>query len=167
MRTGSPAAPRGFTYLWLIFLLAIGAAALASAGTRWSQRLQREREIELVARGREIAAAIASYRAVPGIDPPQWPRGFDDLLEDRRGPALRRHLRRAWSDPFTGRADWVPLPAGPEGWRGVRSRSDAPALLVLEEDPPLAEARAPRVSDHLFVARDAGAPVPEAAASSP
>lgn len=162
---------RGFTYLWLLFLLAAGSAVLATAGQQWSTRLQREREIELVARGREIAAAIAAYHAAPGIEPAAWPRGFDDLLEDRRGVASRRHLRRAWADPFTGKADWLPITTADEGWRGVRSRSDTIAMLRLEDDPPLDDGRPLRVGDRLFVPRSrtpaASAPTPDPAASAP
>lgn len=166
MPTGEPGRARGFTYLWLLFLLAIGGALLAQAGSRWSLRLQRERELDLVARGREIATAIASYRAVPGIEPPQWPTRWEDLLEDRRGPAPRRHLRRAWTDPFTGAPDWEPVLAEGRGWRGVRSRAGVPALLVLEDDPPHEGAHAPRVSDHLFLAAER-APPGAAPASAP
>lgn len=171
MPTGERRPPRGFTYLWLLFLLAAGGAALAAAGQQWSARLQREREIELVARGREIAAAIGAYHAAPGIEPAAWPRGFDDLLEDRRGVALRRHLRRAYADPFTGRADWLPITMADEGWRGVRSRSDAIATLRLDEDPPPDDGRPLRVGDRQFVPRPrapaASAPTPDPAPSAP
>lgn len=166
MPTGERQRARGFTYLWLLFLLAVGAAALGVAGERWSTRLQRDRELELVHRGREIAAAIASYRAAPGVAPPQWPRSFDELVDDRRGAVPRRHLRRVWTDPFTGHADWVPVPAEEEGggWRGVRSRATATAWLRLDEQEQQDERSTLLVSDHLFVAPP---PVPAASTASP
>lgn len=132
MRTGEArrrAAARGFTYLLLLLAIAIGSAGLAALGTQWRTALQRERETELIFRGNAIAAAIAAYRhAQPGL--PQWPHSFDDLLDDRRGPAPRRHLRRVYTDPFTGRADWIPTPTEDGGFRGVRSRSEAPAFIT-------------------------------------
>jgi type II secretory pathway pseudopilin PulG len=147
MPTGNPRRGRGFTYLWLLFLVAIGSALLAAAGQRWSQVAAREREHELLFRGGEIAQAIAAYRAVGG----GGPRSLDDLVDDRRAPQLRRHLRRAYTDPFTGQADWEPVLADDGSWRGVRSRSMAPALML----PPDAERREPgqgaRISDHVFI----------------
>uniref|UniRef100_UPI003137BBA3 type II secretion system protein n=1 Tax=Variovorax sp. YR752 TaxID=1884383 RepID=UPI003137BBA3 len=123
MRTGE----FGFTYLWLLFLVAISAALLAVAGQRWSHTAARERERELLFRGGEIAAAIGSYRAAGAG---AGPRSLDDLIDDRRSPALKRHLRRVYTDPFTGRADWEPVLADDGSWRGVRSRSGAPALML-------------------------------------
>ncbi len=158
MRTGE----RGFTYLWLLFALALGAALMAVAGQRWSLVMQRDREQELVFRGREIAAALTAYRAATEAGAASGPGGMNELLEDRRGARLLRHLRRAYDDPFTGKPDWVPVLAEDGSWRGVRSRSDAPALLHLEDEPPPADSkRTPRVSDHLFIA-----PPPRAAAAS-
>lgn len=131
MRTGDTSArpERGFTYLLLLLAIAIGSAGLAALGTQWRTTMQRERETELIFRGREIAAAIAAYRnAMPGLQ--QWPRSFDDLLDDRRGPTLRRHLRRLYVDPFTGKFDWVPTPTDDGGFRGVHSRADLPAYIT-------------------------------------
>lgn len=153
---------RGFTYLWLLFVLAAGGAALGLAGQRWSGIVQRERERELLFRGEQIAVAISAYRAASGVAETRWPRSLDELVEDRRGLAMQRHLRRAWTDPFTGEADWVPIPAEGGGWRGVHSRSEAPARLV-REDPDAPAARPPRtVAGHRFVA-----PAPAHPASAP
>jgi type II secretory pathway pseudopilin PulG len=168
MPTGERRRVRGFTYLWLLFVLAIGGATLAVAGQRWSTTLARDRERELLFRGAQIAAAIAAYRAAPCVAPPQWPRGLDELLQDRRCGEVRRHLRRAWADPFTGLADWVPVLDEDGGWRGVHSRSEQPARLTTELPSAAPRARAPRVSDHRFEVRAAraappvvGAPVPD------
>jgi type II secretory pathway pseudopilin PulG len=131
MRTGDTRSEGGFTYLLLLLAVAIGSAGLAALGMQWRTMMQREREAELIFRGREIAAAIAAYRnAMPGLQ--QWPRSFDDLLDDRRGPTLRRHLRRLYTDPFTGKADWMPTPTEDGGFRGVRSRADIPAYITAD-----------------------------------
>lgn len=109
MRTGNSQSfgSRGFTYLWLLFVIALGGVALAALGQRQQTLQQREREAELRFRGEAIAQALASYaRATPaGANP--LPQRLEDLLEDRRSGATRRHLRRLYVDPFTGRPDWV------------------------------------------------------------
>lgn len=159
MRTGERRASWGFTYLWLLFLLAVAGLALAASGQRWSGVMQRERERELIFRGQQIAAAIEAYHAVPGVAPPQWPHSLGDLVEDRRGPHTLRHLRRVYADPFTGAPDWVPILAEDGRWRGVHSRSQVPASIRLEDSPQPSSRRPMLVSDHRFVAlaRAAGA----------
>ncbi|MEJ6005720.1 type II secretion system protein [Paucibacter sp. AS339] len=106
---GRRAKSRGFTYLWLLFVIALGGVALAALGQRQQTLQQREREAELRFRGTAIAQALASYaHATPaGANP--LPQRLEDLLEDRRSGATRRHLRRLYADPFTGRPDWVLL----------------------------------------------------------
>jgi type II secretory pathway pseudopilin PulG len=115
---------RGFTYLFVLFFVALTAAAMAALGQSWQNAAQRERERELEFRGGEIARAIQSYRkATPGVE--QNPQSMDDLLEDRRALVARHHLRQLYPDPFTGQADWetLPDPADPRRFIGVRSRS--------------------------------------------
>lgn len=170
MRTGdrSGSGPqRGFVYLALLGLLALGGAALASVGTAWSTAAQREREAELRFRGEQIRQAIGRYRASGAQR--EWPVALADLLEDRRGGEPVHHLRRLWVDPFTGRPDWelIGVPAA-DGFRGVRSRSSAPRLtdgaLVNRHagtaDDAGTAAPPARVSDWVFEHRDATPPTP-------
>ncbi|WP_310385676.1 type II secretion system protein [Roseateles sp.] len=134
---------RGFTYLGLLFFVAITAAGLAALGQAWSTAAQRERERELEFRGNEIAQAIVSYlKTSPGLA--QYPSSLEDLLADRRGPKTRHHLRRAYADPFTGKPDWVlvPDPANPKTFVAVHSRSERPLLRQLQTDgTPIAAAQ--------------------------
>jgi type II secretory pathway pseudopilin PulG len=155
MRTGRPSRRGGFTYLWLLFVLAFGAAALGAAAQRWSLQVARDRERELLFRGQAIANAIASYRGVAGG---KLPRGLEDLVEDRRGAVVRRHLRRAYDDPFTRRPDWEPMLAPDGGWLGVRSRSTVPSVLPPPVDGALNTQH--RVADHLFMAAAPAASAP-------
>lgn len=167
MRTGE----RGFTYLWLLFVVAIGGAALAVAASSWKTQLQRERERELLFRGGEIERAIASYRSASAAGPAgptQWPRDFDDLLEDRRGGVVRHHLRRLYVDPFTGKPDWERLGTERSELRGVRSRSSATALLIQEFGPPADPSQPVRVSDRVFgmpASAPSAPPAPSASAA--
>jgi type II secretory pathway pseudopilin PulG len=147
---------RGFTYVWLLFVLAVAGAALAALGEQWQVVAQREREAELLWRGEQFARALAGWRDTTPPDQPAAPSSLDELLVDERHDPPRRHLRRIYGDPFTGRADWMV-------WRneegrivGLSSRSERPALrrgrvpVVDGADP-----RRPLVSDWLFEAAPA------------
>lgn len=103
MRNGKQ---HGFTYLSLIILVAI--IGLASAATiKLGAVLQRSAaERELLAIGAEYADALESYAKAtpPGQSP--LPPSFKELLRDSRFPNVRRHLRRIYVDPMTGKAEW-------------------------------------------------------------
>ena len=141
---------RGFSYLGLLFFVAITAAALAALGQAWSTAAARERERELEFRGGEIARAIASYARASTAPPGQYPARLDDLLNDRRAIKPRFHLRRAYPDPFTGLPDWVLEPVAMDATRfsGVHSRSEQPLLRNRTPDGLALE----RAADWHFVA---------------
>lgn len=123
---GSMLAQRGYSYVAVLFLVALTALGLASLGKAWSTAAQRERERELAFRGKEIAHAIEAYvRASPGPHR-QFPKRLEDLVLDERGSRPRHHLRRLYVDPFTGMADWqlVQETSQPGAFSAVRSRSD-------------------------------------------
>jgi len=156
---------RGFTYLWLLFVLAAGAGGLASLGQRASTAVQRDREAELIFRGVEIARAISTYRAAtPGLVK-TLPASLQDLLDDRRGPRLVRHLRRVYVDPFTGKADWILVTTSDGRVSGVHSRATAFALRVADL-PPAATGRQRLVSDRMFIYSEVGEPCASASAPS-
>jgi hypothetical protein len=46
------------------------------------------------------------------------------LLEDRRYPTVRRHLRRLYVDPITGQQEWGLVKAPEGGIMGIYSLSD-------------------------------------------
>ncbi|MEF7612408.1 type II secretion system protein [Aquincola sp. MAHUQ-54] len=137
-RAGLPAAPRcprrlalqwGFTYIGLLLLLALLGSVLAAAGTLWHTELQRDREQELLFAGEEIRRAIQTYREeTPAGEPARFPARIEDLLDDRRWPTVRRHLRRAYIDPMTGSREWGTVAAPGGGIMCVHSTSDAAPL---------------------------------------
>jgi type II secretory pathway pseudopilin PulG len=100
MPTGK-SAQSGFSYLFVLMLIALIGMGLAAAGTLWRTDAQRAREAELLFVGNQYRQAIRSYYE---LDPaqPRFPRTVDDLLEDNRRPEVVRHLRKAYRDPLTG-----------------------------------------------------------------
>lgn len=78
-RVGSPLAPRfaGFTYLALLWWVAISSVMLAALAQQWGIESRLQREIELVFRGEQIKAALVSYQ--------------------RNTPMARSACRRVWT----------------------------------------------------------------------
>jgi type II secretory pathway pseudopilin PulG len=97
---------RGFTYLGLLFALALAGVALALAGVLWHTAARRANEQQLLFAGGAIRDAIVHYyrRSPGGIR--EFPRNLQDLVEDRRYITVERHLRRIYEDPLTGKRDW-------------------------------------------------------------
>lgn len=124
MRTGE----RGFGYVGMILIVAAFGIGLAAIGELWSTQAQREREAELLLVGRAYRDAITSYFASTRPGTPAYPQRIEDLLEDRRGPVLRRHLRNAYPDPITGSNDWGFVTAPDGRIRGVFSKSQRAPL---------------------------------------
>lgn len=128
-------AAAGFGYLSVIVTIAIFTLGLAAIGEMWSTQAQRDREAELLHAGRAVREAIISYYASTTLGKPAYPARLEDLLEDRRGPTLRRHLRKIYIDPMTGDADWI-LITTPDGRiRGIHSRSQRAPLRNVDFGP--------------------------------
>ena len=117
-----PRRARGFTYLGILIVVALLGIALSAVGTAWSVAAQRERETQLLFVGDEFRNAIASYYA-SGPAAHQLPHELEDLVQDQRQALVRRHLRRIYLDPMTGRADWELIRDPDGGIYGVRSAS--------------------------------------------
>ena len=114
---------RGFTYLGMLVLVALMGFGLAAFGELYSHAAQREKERELLFVGNQFRDAIASYyNKSPGAK--AYPKKLDDLVEDKRFPMPQHHLRRVYSDPMTGKSDWVLVEAPGGGFMGVHSLSE-------------------------------------------
>jgi len=115
----------GFAYLWLLAAVAIAGIALAAVGTRWADRVQREREQQLLRIGRLYAQALLAYHdGSPGSDK-TWPKEIDELLLDPRMLRPVRHLRAAYTDPMVPGQPFVLIRAADNTIRGVHSSSMA------------------------------------------
>jgi type II secretory pathway pseudopilin PulG len=94
--------------------------------------VQRDKEAELLFRLGEFRRAIARYRQDHG----RYPSELKDLLEDKTQLQVRRYLRRIYSDPTTGEADWkldiiVDKTGTVSGIRDVRSQSNAEGFRII------------------------------------
>lgn len=161
----------GFTYLGLIifvFIIGLVGAATLKVGAL----LQRaQAEYELLEIGAQFSAALKSYAdATPRGQPPQ-PKTLDELLRDQRFPSPRRHLRKIFVDPVTGKAEWGLVTQG-EGGRiiGVHSLSQAAPLKLANFDSRFRNfENREHLSDWKFMAEggDTGAPARPGAPQQP
>jgi type II secretory pathway pseudopilin PulG len=119
-------AARGFTYLSLIIVVAIVAMVTASA-IKLGSVLQRSRaEQELLDIGAAFSDALKSYADATPQGLPTQPPSLKELLKDPRFPGTRRHLRKIFVDPMTGKAEWGIVYLGDKvGVLAVYSLSDA------------------------------------------
>ncbi len=116
----------GFTYIGLLFAIAIIGITLSTVGVVWSTQLRRDKEAELLFVGNQFRLAIGRYVRSGG----QYPLELADLLEDKRTPVPRRFLRRIYPDPMTRGADWDLVTAPQGGIMGVASRSQDKPIKV-------------------------------------
>lgn len=96
----------GFMLLGVLIVLALAALGAVQTGQRLVDERQRANEDELLFVGEQYREAIQSYwRASPrGVH--AWPVKLDDLVEDRRFPEPRRHLRKLFADPLSPDTPW-------------------------------------------------------------
>lgn len=120
MRNGK-ALPRegGFTYLGLVILVAV--IGLVGAATLKVDALLRRAaaEQELLETGAAFGEALRTYAEATPKGQPRQPPTLKELLKDPRFPGVRRHLRKIFVDPLTGKAEWGIVWANPGERRGV------------------------------------------------
>jgi type II secretory pathway pseudopilin PulG len=110
---------RGFTYIGLLFAIAIIGITLATVGVVWSTQGRREREAQLLFVGDQYRQAIGRYQRAGGV----YPQSLEELVTDTRVPLPRRFLRRLYPDPVTGAVDWELIRGADGGIMGVASSS--------------------------------------------
>lgn len=119
----------GFTLvavLLLVAILAIATAATVSAGVTLQRRAA---EDELLFVGLQYRHAFRSYYQ-SAISTPRYPLKLEDLLKDPRFPGIRRHLRKLYPDPVTGKAEWGLVQAPGGGIMGVYSLAQGTPIKI-------------------------------------
>jgi type II secretory pathway pseudopilin PulG len=164
----------GFTYLGLIIFVTI-IGLVGAATLKIGALLQRAAaEEELLDIGAAFSAALDSYAAATPHGASPYPPSLKELLKDPRVPGVRRHLRKIFVDPLTGKAEWgvVYLGDGTTGVVAVHSLSTAKPLKVANFDSRFAGLdNADTISAWRFKARDPalgqapGQPLPAASAT--
>jgi type II secretory pathway pseudopilin PulG len=132
IRSGErPRAAGGFTYVGLVILVAI-IGLVAATTVRVGVTLQRaQAERDLLHIGEQFSNALKSYAAATPAGQPQQPPTLKELLKDPRFPGTRRHLRKIFVDPMTGKAEWgIRYVAGDRGILGIYSLSTATPVKV-------------------------------------
>jgi len=126
LRAAAQRGARGYALIGLLLTVAVTGIALAAAAQLWSTVSRRDKEEDLIRIGLEFREAIRSYAASsPGAE--QFPPRLEDLLLDPRSPNVKRHLRRIYADPVTGKADWGLVKRG-EAIIGVHSLAEGKPL---------------------------------------
>jgi len=97
---------KGFTYIGLLLLIAISGVGLSVAGMSWQYQVRAEKEKQLLFVGAEFRNALKSYYTSTPDAAKVYPSSLNDLLLDKRLPNIKRHLRKIYLDPMTGKADW-------------------------------------------------------------
>ena len=159
----------GFTYIGLIVLLAI-LGLVGAAGLKTGSLMQRAAaEEELLEIGAAFSEALRSYAAATPKGQPQHPPNLEALLKDPRFPGVRRHLRRIFADPLTGKAEWGVITAGDKAFvTGVHSLSAAKPLKVGNFDARFLNfENKERISDWKFTAAGQGVVILNASGSAP
>lgn len=114
---------RGFTYLAVLFMIALMGVMLVSIATMWHTARQREKERDLLFIGSQFRQAIGSYyEKTPGALK-KYPSSLEELLKDSRFVTVQRYLRRVYRDPMTGNSEWGLVKAPQGGIMGVHSLS--------------------------------------------
>jgi hypothetical protein len=124
-------AQAGFSYLWVLLLVAFMGVGLTVAVEIDSTAAQRDREQELLAIGRQFQTALGRYyeNGLAG-GKKEYPATLDDLLHDSRVPGIRRHLRKVFVDPMTRTPQWGLVTIG---GRIVGVHSLSPAMPIKQD----------------------------------
>lgn len=98
---------RGYTYIFMLFVVAISGYGLAQFGNTWQAAIRHEQREEQEFVLNAYAQAFASYRLATPDGSGYRPKNLTDLLEDKRSGVLHRHLRKIYPNPESGKSDWV------------------------------------------------------------
>jgi type II secretory pathway pseudopilin PulG len=109
----------------VILLLAValigGVSAVSLKVAKTIQ--QRSAEAEFVVIGLAFHYALKSYADATPNGLPNTPENLTEFLKDPRYPGVKRHLRRLYHDPLTGKAEWGILRGPDQRIYGIHSLS--------------------------------------------
>ncbi len=113
---------RGYLLAVVAVFTSVLLVMLSAAVINWQKAIQREREEELIFRGKQFMRAIELWhRKFPG----SFPTTIDALLNTSN----TRFLRKKWKDPITNAFDWRIIKMGPDG--SIQGLSQSPGASPL------------------------------------
>lgn len=128
----------GFTYLGLLILITIIGIASAATMQMGAVMQRRAAEEELLDIGAEFRAALISYANATPLGQARAPQALHDLIKDPRYPGVRRHLRKLYTDPITGKEGWGTIQTlNGSGIVAIYSLSEARPIKIGNFDPIL------------------------------
>ncbi len=87
---------KGYSLIILLVAISIMSIALLVAVPVWKTQIQREKEEELIFRGKQYVEAVRIYQMK---NPGRFPKTLDELLEEKC-------IRKLFKDPITKGGDW-------------------------------------------------------------
>ncbi len=124
MRRGARRAQRGVLLIGVLVFIGLAAMTAVQAGPRWFDARQRASEEELLFVGEQYRKAIESYWREAPNTVHKMPASVDDLLDDKRFPFPKRHLRKEFRDPLLPQQALAEIRVGND-LVGVYSRAEA------------------------------------------
>lgn len=141
----------GFSYIGVLVTMAIAAIGMQGAVELSAQQAQKAHARQLLEVGEATRLAIGRYYEATPSPVKEYPPSIEVLLEDRRFPTVRRHLRQAYRDPFFPQQGLTPIIRNGR-IVGVHSESTAKPLIKQGFAPFQAEFEsAKRYRDWAFV----------------
>lgn len=108
---------QGYVMIMLVLLLTIMSVGLMVAVPVWQTQIQREKEDELIFRGKQYVEAVRIYQLK---NPGRFPKTLEELAE-------KRCIRRLYRDPMTPDGEWNIILHQEAGGRMLQSRPTAQA----------------------------------------
>ncbi len=87
---------KGYALIILLFAIFVMSIGFLVAVPVWKTQIQREKEEELIFRGKQYVEAIRLYQMK---HPGSFPKSFDELVEERC-------IRKLFKDPMTPDGEW-------------------------------------------------------------
>jgi type II secretory pathway pseudopilin PulG len=123
---------QGIAYIAVLIAVAIIGLFAGGAVQTGIALERRAAEQELLFVGAQFHAAFKTYYEATPNGSRRYPNNLDELLRDPRFPSVRRHLRKIFPDPLTGRTEWGLVRAPEGGVMGVYSLAVGSPVQVAE-----------------------------------
>jgi type II secretory pathway pseudopilin PulG len=108
---------QGYVLIMLVLLMTVLSIGLMVAVPVWQTQIQREKEEELIFRGKQYVEAVRIYQLK---NPGRFPKTLDELVE-------KRCIRRLYRDPMSSHGEWNIILHKEAGGRMPQSRPTAQA----------------------------------------